>query len=175
MGGGNSIPLVGWNTAQLRLEDRQTDETPIAQTVNVSPEVFRALEIPLVRGRAFTDSDGKAPGVVVVDETAPRRFWPNADPLNKRLKFVQNPGAPWRMVVGVVGNIKAEGLDTAAVPHVYLPIYQQSGFAMTVFLKTTTNPANLGEALRLEIQNVDHDLPVFGTQTMEQVMARSIA
>jgi predicted permease len=175
MGGGNSIPLVGWNTAQLRLEDRQTDETPIAQTVNVSPEFFRALEIPLVRGRAFTDSDDKAPGVVVVDETAARRFWPNADPLNKRLKFVQNAGAPWRMVVGVVGNIKAEGLDTAAVPHVYLPIYQQSGFAMTVFLKTTTNPANLGEALRREIQNVDHDLPVFGTQTMEQVMARSIA
>ena len=75
----------------------------------------------------------------------------------------------------MVGNNKAEGLDTAAVPRVYLPIYQQSGFAMTVFLKTTTNPANLGEALRREIQNVDHDLPVFGTQTMEQVMARSIA
>ena len=175
VGGGNSIPLIGWNTLQLRLEDRQTDETPIAQAVNVSPEFFRALEIPLVRGRAFTDSDDKAPGVVIVDETAARRFWPNANPLNKRLKFVQNPEAPWRTVVGVVGNIKAEGLDTAAVPHLYLPIYQQSGFAMTVFLKTSSNPANLGEALRHEIQSVDHDLPVFGIQTMEQVMARSIA
>jgi len=175
MGGGNSIPLVGWNTAQLRLEDRQTDETSIAQAVNVSPEFFQTLEIPLVRGRAFTDSDDRPPGVVVVDETAARRFWPNADPLNKRLKFGQNREAPWRTVVGVVGDIKTEGLDRAAVPHLYFPIYQQSSSSMTVFLKTSSNPANLGEALRREIQNVDHDLPVFGTQTMEQVMARSIA
>jgi putative ABC transport system permease protein len=66
-------------------------------------------------------------------------------------------------------------LDTASVPHIYFPIYQQSGFAMTVFLRTSSNPANLGEALRREIQNVDRDLPVFGIQTMEQVLAESIA
>jgi predicted permease len=148
---------------------------PIAQTPNIGPEFFRALEIPLVRGRSFIDSDNKDPGVVVVDETAARRFWPDADPLNKRLKFGQNPQAPWRTVVGVVGDIKTQGLDTASVPHIYFPIYQQSGFAMTVFLRTSSNPANLGEALRREIQNVDRDLPVFGIQTMEQVLAESIA
>jgi putative ABC transport system permease protein len=175
LGGANSIPLIGWNTAPLRLEGRPGDETPIAQTANVSPDFFRALEIPLVRGRSFTESDDKAPGVVVVDETAARRFWPNADPLNKRVKFPQNADAPWRTVVGVVGDIKTQGLDTATVPHIYLPVYQQSGFAMTVFLKTSSNPGNLGEALRREIQTVDRDLPVFGIQTMEHVLASSIA
>jgi predicted permease len=175
MGSGNSVPLIGWNTAQMRLADRQNDDIAVAQIASVSPEFFRVLEIPLRKGRSFTDSDDKAPGVVVVDEAAARRFWPNADALNQRLKFGQNPEAPWRAVVGVVGDIKTDGLDITSVPHVYFPIYHQSNLAMTVFLKTSANPANLGEALRREIQSVDHDLPVFGIQTMEQVMARSIA
>jgi putative ABC transport system permease protein len=175
MGGGNSIPLIGWNTLPIQLEDRLGDTAPVVQTANVSPEFFQALEIPLMRGRALTDSDSQPPGVVLVDETAARRFWPNQDPLNKRVKVGQNPQMAWRTVAGVVGDIKTEGLDAASVPHLYIPIYQQPGFAMTVFLRTSSNPANLGEALRREIQNVDRNLPVFGIQTMEQVLAASIA
>ncbi len=175
MGSGNSIPLIGWNSVPIGLENRQAVEAPVAQTANVSPEFFRALEIPVVRGRLLTDSDTQPPGVVLVDETAARRFWPNADPLSKRVRIGQNPQAPWRTVVGVVGDIKTDGLDAGSIPHVYFPIYQQSGLAMTVFLRTSSNPANLGEALRREIQNVDRDLPVFGIQTMEQVLASSIA
>ena len=175
MGGGNTIPLVGWNTAPVLPENRQGDESSVAQVANVSPEFFVTLEIPLRRGRAFTESDTQPPGVVLVDETAARHFWPNADPLSKRVRIGQNPRAPWRTVVGVVGDIKTEGLDTPGVPHVYFPVYQQSSSSMAVFLRTSANPANLGEALRREIQNVDPDLPVFGVQTMEQVLAKSIA
>ena len=175
MGSGNSVPLTGWNTVPVLLEDHQADISPVAQLANVSPEFFAALEIPLRSGRSFTESDDKAPGVVVIDETAARRFWPGADPLNKRLRIGQNPQAPWRVVAGVVGDIKTEGLDAPSVPHIYAPIYQQSNFAMTVFLKTSSTPANLSEALRREIQSVDRDLPVFGIRTMEQVMAGSLA
>ncbi len=175
MGSGNSIPLLGWNTSQVHLENRASDETPAAQVVSVSPEFFRTLEIPLLSGRPLTESDDKAPGVVLIDQTAARRFWPTADALNKQLKFGQNPQAPWRTVVGVVGDIKTQGLDTAGTPHIYFPIYQQSNLAMTVFLKTSSNPANLAEALRRQIQETDRNLPVFGAQTMEHVLAESIA
>jgi putative ABC transport system permease protein len=174
MGTGNSIPLLGWNKRPLISEGRAADQAVIVENVSVSPEFFTVLQTPLKRGRVFTEADNSETPVVLVDEAAVQRFWPHEDPLNKRLK-APNPKAPWTTVVGVVGDIKADGLDAASVPHVYFPIYQNSGYSMTVFLRTASGPAAMGEALRREIQVVDRDMPVFGIKSMEQVMSASIA
>ncbi len=176
MGTGDSIPLIGWRSTPMTLENKSSDRALIAKTAGVSPDFFRVLGTPLVRGRFFTDADDRLTSpVILVDEAAAKTFWPNEDPINKRVRFGRNPRAPWVTVVGVVGDIKTDSLDAASVPHAYFPTYQNSGYAMTVFLKTTSTPSRLSEPLRREIQAVDRDLPVFGIKTMNEVMYRSIA
>ena len=82
------------------------------------PELFHVLGMPLVRGRVFTDDDDeKGERVVVIDETAAERFWPNEDPVGKQIKLQFGQKPPWRRVVGVVGRSRADGLDAPYTPH----------------------------------------------------------
>jgi predicted permease len=178
MGSGTSIPLTHWNSVPIAIENRtqSADEAPSAQLAAVSPDYFRTLQARLVKGRFFTDSDDpQSMPAALIDEAAARRFFPNQDPLNKRVRFGRNPRAPWLTVVGVVGDIKTDGLDVSPAPHVFFSVYQNSNFAMTVFLRTASDPAILGEALRREIQNVDRDMPVFGVKTLDEVVSTSLS
>ena len=175
MGTGDSIPLTGWATVPVAVEGKTFSEPPSAQITSVTPDFFRLLQTRLVRGRFFTEMDENPPNAVLLDETAVKRFFPNEDALNKRVRVGRSLNAPWSNVVGVVENIKTDGLDAPSVPHVYMAMYQNSNYAMTVFLRSSSDPSNLGEALRREIQNVDRDLPVFGVKTLEQVVAGSLA
>jgi putative ABC transport system permease protein len=175
IGNGNNIPLVGSNRSPFRPEGYagSQEEQPVAQIMAVSGDFFRVLETRLVRGRVFTEADEGGNPVAVIDETTVKRVWPNQDPLGKRLQV--GPGGPLATVVGVVGNLKTESFEAQDAPHIYFSIYQRSGPAMAIYLRTTQDPASLGETLRRQVRKVDPDLPLFGIQTMETVVARSLA
>ena len=177
---GNSVPLLGPHfTGQFTIEERADSdaEQPTAQGAAVTPDYFRALGTPLVRGRFFTDSDTlEGQPVALVDEAAARRFWPDADPVGRRFKQGgRGSKAPWVTVVGVVGNVKTEGFDQPDQPHLYLSMFQNVGYSMAVYLKAEGDPKSLTQALRREVQTVDPNLPVFGERTMEEVVAASLA
>jgi predicted permease len=176
---GNGVPLMGpHNNAGLVIEDRADESVlPLVQLSAVSPDYFSALETPLVAGRFFSDSDEtESPRVALVDRAAVARFWPDQDPIGRHIKFGRRDArGAWITVVGVVGDIKTDGFEAPEQAHVYLPILQNPGYAMAVFVKTEGNPRNLTQALRQQVQAVDPDLPVFGEKTMGDIVDASLA
>ncbi|HKW68376.1 MAG TPA: FtsX-like permease family protein [Terriglobales bacterium] len=147
-----------------------------AEGIRVSPEYFRVIQAPLVRGRFFTegDEDGKLP-VVIIDEATALHFWPGRDPLGRRLRFARAPNLPWFTVVGIVKNIKHDGLEVDGIPHIYGSIYQIPGRALSVLLRTSLPATQLQPQIRHEIQSVDPGLPVFNVSSMNDVIGRSLA
>jgi len=179
IGAGNAVPLIGpHNKAGLVIEDRADESVlPQVQIAAVSPDYFSVLGTPLVEGRFFSESDEtESPRVALVDRAAVKRFWPDENPIGKHIKFGRRDSrTSWVSVVGVVGDIKTDGVDVPEQPHVYMAILQNLGYAMAVYVKTDRNPKSLTQALRQQVQAVDPDLPVFGERTMEDVVAASVA
>jgi len=172
-------------TAALVIEDRATDSSQglTAEVIRVSPDYFMLMQCPLIRGRFFLESDesGKQE-VAIIDETTARRYWSGIDPVGRRLRLDRNTGSqrgnpslPWVIVVGIVKDMKQDGLDTDGVPHIFRPIYQQSGRSMSVVARTPLPASLLESQIRSEIQSVDPTLPVFNIRSMNDVMDVSIA
>jgi predicted permease len=167
-------------TAALVIEDRATDSSQglTAEVIRVSPDYFMLMQSPLIRGRFFLESDesGKQ-DVAIIDETTARRYWSGIDPVGRRLRLGGNPRLPWVtvVVVGIVKDMKQDGLDTDGVPHIFRPIYQQSGRSMSVVARTPLPASLLESQIRSEIQAVDPGLPVFNVRSMTDVMDVSIA
>jgi predicted permease len=177
MGGGQSIPLLGFNPATFRIEGKsdQADQTPTAQVAGVTPDYFKALGIRLVDGRLFDETDDGQNRVIVVDETMARRYWKGESAVGKRIAFGQQGQPRWAEIVGVVGRIKTESFEAADAPHVFVCMYQGAGNAMSVFVRTAPGKTILPDTLRREVEVVDPNLPVFGTRPMDEVVDRSLA
>lgn len=142
----------------------------LAQFGSVSPDYFRVLKAPLVGGRFFTDADTDPKNqVVLVNETFARRYSPRRDPIGRSLDFGRGNG-PIR-IAGVVGDLHDDALDAPVQPRVYLCILQNSGFAMTVYFRTSGAPGILNDAVVRAVHAVNSDLPVFGLRTMRDLMA----
>src|SRR5580704_5611080 len=165
-------------SAALVIEDRAADSSQglTAEVIRVSPDYFMLMQSPLIRGRFFLGSDesGKQ-DVAIIDETTARRYWSGIDPVGRRLRLGGNPSLPWVTVVGIVKDMKQDGLDTDGVPHIFRPIYQQSGRVMSVVARTSLPASLLESHIRSEIQSVDPTLPVFNIRSMNDVMDVSIA
>jgi predicted permease len=179
----SAVPLdVNRSSASFAIESRpvETTERPVAEFTAVSPDYFRVMGTPLLRGRFFVEGDNEqAAPAVLVDENLVRRFWPGLDPVGQRIqpeprgRLLRNSG--WLTIVGVVGDIKTGALDAPSSPHVYLSIFQHSDYAMAVVVRARSDPALLGDAVRREIEAEDPSLPVFGVRTMEDVVAAAYA
>jgi putative ABC transport system permease protein len=169
----------------VNIEDRpeESGKGLFPEITSVTPEYFKVLQAPLVRGRYFAEDDepGKQP-VVIIDETTARTFWPDRDPIGRRLSIkstvrlrsAANP--PWSTVVGVIKDIKNDGLDQSGAPHIYSPIYQFPGIrSLSVTVRTSLSATSLEPQIRREIQAVDPDLPVFNVRTMNEVIDGSLA
>jgi predicted permease len=134
-----------------------------------------------VEGRFFTedDEDGKLPVAIIDEATARRYWWPHHDPVGRRLRiqlrFGRNPENPWSTVVGVVKNIKHDGLDVDGVPHVYVPLNQFVGRSLSLALRTSLPASTLEAQIRGAIQSVDPELPVFSVTSMDKVVDASLA
>ncbi len=162
----------------LAIEDRPVESSVDlrAERVRISPDYFQVMQAPLLRGRVFTEADeeGKQP-VAIIDETTARKFWPSRDPLGRVLRFGQDPTQPWTTVVGIVKDIKNDGLDTDGVPHMYVPIYQSSRRDLSIVLRTSLPASVLEPQIRREIQSIDPGLPVFNVSSMNEVVDRSLS
>ena len=131
-----------------------------------------------MRGRFFAPSDDQqAPPVALIDEALAQRFFPTVDPIGKRIKLgeARDSKSPWLTIAGVVGNIKTDGFELPDQPHFYVPILQNPGYAMAVYVRTTVDPTSLTQAVRQQVQAVDPNLPLFGERAMDDLVASSLA
>jgi len=146
----------------------------------VGGNYFRAIGMPIVAGRPFNSHDSPtAPPVVIVSETLARRFWPNQDPIGRRLKLGFSRD-PWCTVVGVVGDVRQFNLEDESALALYIPYAQApSPFLMqtlAVVVRTSADdPFNTANAARKAIATVDPDLPLFDVASMEQLVYRSLS
>jgi len=143
----------------------------------VAGHYFEAMEIPLRRGRLFNDHDDFAsPVAVIVDEYMAEQLWPGQDPIGKRIHIVELPTRdPWQTVVGVVGRVKQDSLDSNPRIAFYLAHTQFPSRAMTVAFRGQTDPAAMLASTKTELHNLDPDLPMYYVRTMEQRVNESLA
>jgi putative ABC transport system permease protein len=181
VGAGTDLPLQSTWTRLFTAEGWKEPPSGISPT-NAHTVVFgnylSALGIPLKRGRFFTDQDRVGTsGVLLINETMSRRFWPNEDPLGKRLKWgLPQAENPWLTIVGVVGDVKDGRLNAETRPHTYEPYLQNRQMrSLRVVLRGARGPENLAAAMRAQVLALDRDLPVSDLQTMEQVIVDSVA
>jgi predicted permease len=188
VGAASTLPLARMNWNQTILKEGRTLESPgkvpIAWRSVVMGDYFQALGIALKRGRYFTDADRiGSPEVVIVSEALARDFWPNREPIGKRVKFGgQDAKVPWKTVVGVVADVKQSSIEAEAQIQFYTPIAQVDddtmafiGRNMNYVMRTSVDPASLSPAVRLALRSLDNSLPVAGLQTMQEVVDTSTA
>jgi putative ABC transport system permease protein len=155
---------------------------PDEETGFVSPGYFRTMGIPLLEGRDFADTDTakSSPYVVIINQAFARKFFPNEDPVGKRM----NPGlsdsavkqTPMREIIGVVGNVKTRHLSTQDRPEYYVP-YSQALISshLTMILRTKAAPESVLGAARETVHSMDSALPVYNVKTMDQYVATSVS
>ena len=140
----------------------------------VSPEYFETMKISLLRGRTFMAQDSAAsPGVIVVNETLARRFWPGQDAMGKRIS-VSGPKGKFLEIVGIARDGKYNTLGEDPTPFFYLPSLQHYQPGMTLFVRTANDPKTVMSSLRNEIQALDRSLPITDVKTMMEHMGFSL-
>ncbi|OLD64865.1 MAG: hypothetical protein AUI47_04050 [Acidobacteria bacterium 13_1_40CM_2_68_5] len=189
VGAASILPLSGMNArADFTIVGRPAltpQEVPAAQNRWVSPGYFRAMGIPIQKGREFDARDeARASPVVVIDETLARLQWPGTDPLGQHLRIDDAGGAAPRDVeiVGVAGNVRHFGLDEEPLATVYAPFYQVPPGALSflannlsLIVRTATEPGAMATAVRRAIGHADPEVPASAIRTAEQVLSTSLA
>jgi putative ABC transport system permease protein len=169
------LPFASVEDSGIHFEGRTSG--PLTGTAanhyRVTPEYFRVMQIPLVRGRLFTDADiATRPPVVIINETMARRFFPDEDPIGKRLD-ISGP-TYMREIVGVVGDVKQEGLRRPTAPQVYEAFAQKPSPGFRIVLRSVSDPMHLVEILRQAVSAIDKGQPVSDVKTMEDVIANTM-
>jgi predicted permease len=177
----SSLPILGsnwWTVFSIsgRTAEHWTSlgEFPNADSVLVTAGYFETLRIPLVTGRYFNRSDTPdSLPVAIVNSSVARNFWPNEDPLGKQIRqgFPDQPFGPWRTVVGVVGDIKQQGIDQAAPRQLFMPIVQEPRATMFAIVRTPGTVT--ASSLEATIHDLDRNVAVFNDRTLGQVMRES--
>jgi len=171
--------LTGYHwSGEMTIEGRPPEE--YAREVRhkrITPDYFRAMGIPLLRGRFFNESDNdKNQPVVIVNATLARRHFPGEDPIGKRLKSgkPQDPD-PWQTIIGTVNDEKQDGLGAEVKPEIYGSHLQFPQREMTLIVRATTDPQALVGAVREEIRALDRSLPLYDVKTMRAAIYESVA
>ena len=176
----NYLPLGGSNSSDIFLIEGLPEPPPGQEFIGryrvCTPDYFQTMGIPILKGRAFTEQDKvDAPRVVIVNETLAQRYWPNQDPINKRMRFTGPlEKNPWIQVVGVVKDVK-HALSLPMSSDYYLPQNQDTWSSMVLVAKTKTEPMSMAAPIRQQVWAIDKDEPVFDVRTMQQVRALSVA
>jgi putative ABC transport system permease protein len=183
-GATTALPFAGTDgRIDLTIEHRN-DTSAVPNRVHprmVSSGYFQTMGVPILRGRGLSDRDTAAsPLVVVINETAARRYWPNGDALGTRISMGDDDD--WREIVGVVADMRHEGLDAETEPAAFLPQHQPFrnmgngfGLAMTVVVRAGSDAASIAPALRAAVAGLDPQVPIDLVRTMDDVIGDSIA
>jgi len=174
----SQLPLGGGPNSTIQIEGSPkssgSGQGPLVQPTSITLDYFRALGIPLLRGRTFTRADtANSMLVVVINVTLASHFWANQDPVGKRLRFTGD--SVWLEVVGVVGNSRRWALADEPMPEVYFTYVQYPRAEMKLVVCSGTDPRGLVSALRAQISAVDSNIPVYAVSTMQQAVSESTA
>ena len=170
------------------------DQIPLMEACLVTPDYFKAMNIPVLRGRVFTDRDDRSHlagrdlskmndiersiaglNSIVIDEDFAKRHWPNEDPVGKRVRLGQEPDAPKLEVLGVVGRVKMESLNqNSDRVQGYFAFNQTPSNGMTVIIKGASDPNLLISSARNAVQQIDPEQPIYNPRTMNEIRAESV-
>jgi predicted permease len=180
-----ALPLSGLNSnASFEIEGRPRASDEVAQNADyrmVSSDYFRVMGIPLLVGRYFEASDQEgAPGVVIINEAMQHAFWPDEEPLGKRINLGV-PGSPWLTIIGIIKDVKHKALNVASKPELYF-LHSQNAYkalgvypSLTLAVRGTADPLALTGVVKSAVQGIDPDVPVAKVETMEKVLSTSVA
>ena len=180
VGAANHLPLSGysWDT-DLAVEGRALAAgaaAPRAAWRIVTEDYFRAMEIPLREGRAFAPTDdAKAPPVAIVNERLARELWPGESAVGRRVQAGFATAQQVATVVGVVGDVRHDGLAAAPPAELYVPLGQRMAGPMHVVVRTENDPSSRAAVVRQAAQAVNPDVPVADLRTLESMVATSVA
>jgi putative ABC transport system permease protein len=171
------LPLGGDNTNSGLLIEGRTfpdNDPPFADDRLVSPGYFKAMGIPILKGRGFTErDDATAPRVALINETLARKFFPGEDPIGKRIDMNWKSEG-WQEVIGVVGDVRHDGLDLPLFPTVYVPYRQAIDGGMTLVVRAQNDPLQLAGAVRAQVRALDPNQPISSLRTMDEVTSESV-
>jgi predicted permease len=181
-----SVPLRGMmmmiSTIQIEGQapmDQTTMNVSTANINTVTPGYFAALRVPLIEGRLLDERDGaNAANAVVVNQAFVRRYFEKEDPIGKRFTAGIGPrsgGMQTWTIVGVIGDTKQQGLASEVMPEATASALQWPRFMMTLVLRTSVDPVSLVSAVRKQVSDLDKNLPVYGVQTMEDMLSAEVA
>ena len=184
VGGTSVVPLSGaagnWDIEIEGRPQRPGDPAPSPNVNMATPGYYRALRIPMARGRAFDETDDeRAPPVAVVNETMARTLWPGEDPVGRRFRVVGD-STEWMTVVGVAGDTRSWGLATAPRAEYTLPVYQLPTAlravrrSLTMLIRSAGDPLAQTAPAREIVAALDRDLAVANVRTLDQVVADSV-
>ena len=177
------LPLSGDRFGiSFKIEGRPVarKDEPTADFFTTGVGYFRAMGIPVIKGRDFDDRDkhGATP-VIIITETFARQFFPNEDPIGKRIQpgisTYEDEKSTMREIVGVVGDIRNRTLNTEPKPAYYVPQTQVPFSQMVVVVKTSGEPHSLIPTVTKEVAGIDADIPLFGVKSMDEYLSASVA
>jgi predicted permease len=175
----STLPLRGGPRTSIAIEGRaeMTDILPQARPRihprTVTPDYFQTMRIPLISGRLFTwQDDSAAPLVVLINQKAAERYWPGENPLGQRVQ-IGGGSNPWKQVVGVVGDVKSQGLERDVIPEVYYAWAQYTQHGGTLVVRGP-GVSNLTTAIRGKVQELDKQLPISNVRTLDDIIEGSI-
>jgi putative ABC transport system permease protein len=176
-GMGNRLPLSGpsgLSTIEFERKDRELGSLSATDDTSITPGYLDAMNIPLLRGRSFTESDGaNSPLVVIIDEQVALRAWPGEDPIGKRVR--SGPSSPWAEVIGIVGHVRHEKLESDQRFQIYWNYWQRARDRMSLVVRTSGEPHLLVPPVLAAIKSVDPDQPAFAIRTMDEVIDQSLS
>jgi putative ABC transport system permease protein len=173
------LPLSGSNTDSSFIIEGQDPKAsgafPDEEIRDITPDYFRVLQTPLLKGRFFSDADtADSPPVVIVNQAFVKKYFRDGEALGKRISR-DDTNPKWATIVGVVADIKHRGLDTEAQPEYYLPHTQGPDREMVLAVRSAQDARTLARAIRDELRNIDPDIPLANVRTLDAVAADSIA
>lgn len=178
--GAASVALVGGSSVRFR-PGKQKAKQAVCNNVSmvmVSPEYFRTLNIPLLRGRDFTAADAKgAPGAVILNQAAANLCWRGGDPIGKSYSHLLTVAKPFE-IVGLVGNVRVDEMNDTPQPQMYTPLAQFYDalpwqFAFSVLVRTRMGPHAIAPALTAQIRSLDPNIALYDLQTPRELLTRS--
>ncbi|MGH9936819.1 MAG: ABC transporter permease [Blastocatellia bacterium] len=174
------LPIGGGNASRgFVIEgkpDPGSENQPGAGYSVICPNYFRTMGIRLIGGREFTERDSQnAPGVIVINEAMAKRYWPNEDPLGKRIKIGGfNSSNPWMTIVGIAQDVKQGGLDRQSRREFFRPYSQAAWPVMTVVVRTASNPGAFLNPIKQALARIEPDRAASGIRTMDEVIYNSL-
>jgi putative ABC transport system permease protein len=174
-----ALPITGGADTDFVIAGRPAPRPggePSADIRSASPGYFRTMGIPLLAGREFTEEDSaRAPRVMLINETMARKFWPNANPIGQHVTML-DWGPPLQgEIVGVVGDVKTNGLDEVTGPMIYWPNYQFPQLFNSLVARSNADPMSLVAAVKSAVWSVDRNQTLSEIKSMDQVLADSLA